>query len=82
MTIVSRLRSWLRATRDPARAESEMDAELRAHLNAHAEHLIAMGIAPEEAYRRAELEFGPMGQTKRLAATPAAPTWRPRSRRT
>jgi len=62
MTIVARLRSWWRATRHSARAESEMDAELRAHLEARTEHLIATGIAPDEAHRRAQLELGPVGQ--------------------
>jgi len=63
MTIVARLRSWWRATRYPARAESEMDTEIHAHLAARANDLIATGIAPGEAHRRAQLEFGPVGQT-------------------
>jgi predicted permease len=47
-----------------ARAESEMDAEMRAHIEMRAEHLIAAGVAPEEALRRARMEFGPIGHAK------------------
>jgi len=61
--MIARLRSWWRATRHSARTESEMDTELRAHMDAHAEHLIATGVPPDEAHRRAQLEFGPVGPT-------------------
>jgi predicted permease len=64
VTILARLRSWWRVTRHAAGAENEMDAELRAHLEAHTEHLIASGVPPEEAQRRAVLEFGSLDQTK------------------
>jgi putative ABC transport system permease protein len=64
MTILARLRSWWRATRHAARAESEMDIELRAHMEAHAEHLISTGVPAGEAHRRAEIEFGPIGLAK------------------
>ena len=63
MTVFARLRSWWRATRHARRAESDMDRELRAHIEARADDLIARGIAPEKARRRAELEFGPLAQT-------------------
>jgi len=63
MTFLARLRSWWRATRHASRTESDMNAELRAHIAAHAESLIATGIPPAEARRRAELEFGPLTQT-------------------
>jgi hypothetical protein len=39
MTRWSRLRSWLRATLERSRMESEMDAELRFHIEAAAEDL-------------------------------------------
>jgi hypothetical protein len=66
MTLVARLRSWWRATRHPARMESEMDAELQAHMESHAEYLIAAGVPADEAHRRARLEFGPVGQAKEV----------------
>ena len=64
MTILARVRSWWRVTRHAAGAESEMDIELRAHMEAHAEHLIASGVPPEEAQRRARFEFGSLEQSK------------------
>lgn len=64
MTLLARLRSWWRATRRPGRMESEMDAEIQAHLESRAQHLIATGIPVDEAHRRARLEFGPVGQAK------------------
>jgi predicted permease len=63
MTLFARLRSWWRATRQPSRTESDMDAELRAHIETHTESLIASGLPPAEAHRRAVLEFGPLTQT-------------------
>jgi predicted permease len=44
--------------------ESDMDAELRAHMEAHADHLIATGVPPAEAIRRAQLDFGSLAHTK------------------
>src|SRR5260370_19734857 len=38
--------------------ESEMDAELRFHLEAYAEDLVRRGVPREEAMRRARIEFG------------------------
>ena len=43
MTLGSRLRSWLRATFQRTRVESEMDAELRFHMEAFAEDLVRAG---------------------------------------
>jgi putative ABC transport system permease protein len=44
--------------------ESEMDAELRFHLQAYAEDLKRQGVADEEAMRRAQIEFGGMELAK------------------
>ena len=63
MTFFARLRSWWRATRHAARTESDMDAELRAHIETHTESLIASGVPPAQAHRRAEFEFGPLTNT-------------------
>ena len=40
MTLWSRLRSWLQTILRRARMESEMDAELRFHMEAYAEDLV------------------------------------------
>jgi putative ABC transport system permease protein len=58
MTTWSRLRSWLQTILQRARLESEMDAELRFHLEARAQDLAGGGVPRQEASRRARLEFG------------------------
>jgi predicted permease len=47
--------SWLTQRR---RMESEMDAELRFHIESRAGDLVKQGVPREEAYRRARIEFG------------------------
>jgi putative ABC transport system permease protein len=64
MTLLSRFRSWLRDAMRRSRSESEMDAELRFHLDSRAQHFIQQGIAPDEAARRARLEFGALQSTR------------------
>ena len=64
MTLWSRIRSWLRATVQRSRVESEMDAELRFHMEAYADDLVRSGVAREEALRRARLEFGGIENAK------------------
>ena len=64
MTLWSRVSSWLRATVRRSRVESEMDAELRFHMEAYAEDLVRGGVPREEALRRARLEFGGIENTK------------------
>ena len=56
--------SWLRATVRRSRVESEMDAELRFHMEAYAEDLVRGGVPREAALRRARLEFGGIENTK------------------
>lgn len=64
MTFWSRLRSWARSTFRRARMESEMDAELRFHIEARAEDLIRGGVPRQEAMRRARIEFGGIERVK------------------
>src|SRR5712692_262650 len=64
MTLWSRIRSWLSATLRRSRMESEMDAELRFHVEAYAEDLVRGGVPREEAMRRARLEFGGIERVK------------------
>jgi putative ABC transport system permease protein len=44
--------------------QAELDAELRAHIEQQAEKYIQAGMSPEEAARRARLEFGGVEQVK------------------
>lgn len=44
--------------------EAELDEELRAHLEHQAEKLMRHGLSPEEAERRARLDFGDVDQVK------------------
>jgi putative ABC transport system permease protein len=44
--------------------ESEMDSELRFHIEAYSEDLMRRGVRREEAMRRARLEFGGIERTK------------------
>lgn len=65
MTLFSQLRSWLRSTLGRrSRLERDMDAELRFHLDTHADDLIRNGVPPDEALRRAQLEFGGLERAK------------------
>ncbi len=54
----ARLRSWLRGRLFRSRIESDMDAEMRFHLEAFIGDLIRKGVEPGEAARKARLEFG------------------------
>jgi predicted permease len=58
MRVWSRIRSWWGATMRRSRMESEMDAELRFHMEAFAEDLTRSGVPRQEARRRARIEFG------------------------
>ena len=64
MTLWVRFRSWLGAMLRRSRMESEMDAELRFHMEAYAEDLIRGGVPRAEAMRRARLEFGGIERAK------------------
>jgi putative ABC transport system permease protein len=44
--------------------EAELDEELRAHVEQQAEKYVQAGLSPEEAARRARLEFGGVEQVK------------------
>jgi putative ABC transport system permease protein len=58
------LRYWIQALLRRSRFESEMDAELHAHIASYAEDLVRGGIPPREALRRARLEFGGLDRVK------------------
>jgi predicted permease len=60
----SRIRSWSQALLRRSRMESEMDAELRSHIEAYAQDLIRNGAPELEAMRRARMEFGGVERVK------------------
>jgi predicted permease len=64
MNFAARFRSWWQATFRRSRMEREMDAELRFHIESYAEELIRNGVPPQNARRRARLEFGGLDRTK------------------
>ena len=64
MRIWTRVRSWLRAVSRRSRTESDMDTELRFHIQAYADDLIQSGVPPDEAARQARLAFGGVDRAK------------------
>jgi predicted permease len=64
MNLLSRIRSWAQSLLRRSRFETEMDAELHAHIASYAEDLVRGGTPPREALRRARLEFGGLDRVK------------------
>jgi putative ABC transport system permease protein len=64
MNLWSRIKSWFRSMLQRSRAEREMEAELRFHIEAYAEDLIRSGVPRDEALRRAGIHFGGLERTK------------------
>jgi len=64
------LRRWLARQRD-----RDLEKELRFHVDEHADNLIQRGVPPEEAARRARLEFGGIPQTKERLRDSSPAAW-------
>ena len=64
MTFWSQIRSWTRASFQRSRMESDMEAELRFHIETRTEELAGKGIPRSEASRRARVEFGGLERVK------------------
>ena len=64
MRLWCRMRSWWAALRRRPQTESEMDAELRFHIEVYADDLAGRGASGEEAMRRAQAEFGSIDRAK------------------
>jgi predicted permease len=62
--MLARIRSWWSALTSRSRFESEMRSELAFHLQSYTDDLIASGVAPAEARRRAQMEFGTVDAIK------------------
>ena len=58
MNLVTRLRSWLKWIVKRDRLETDLDAEVRFHLESYAADLARSGVPAAEAMRRARIEFG------------------------
>ena len=58
MSRLPRLRSFLSALLRRRRVEADMEEEWRAHLDAHADALVAAGMSQADARRRARRDFG------------------------
>ena len=56
--------NWLRRVFQKSQAETSLDKELQFHLDRQIADYIAAGIDPEEARRRAKLEFGTLDSVK------------------
>lgn len=64
MNTKSRLRSWWNAIVRRGALETQIDAELRFHIESYAEDLMRGGMDPEDALRRARLELGGISAQK------------------
>ncbi len=58
MILFAQFRSWWNALFHRSRVDKDIEAELQFHIDAHAQRLIEAGIPPQEAARRARVEFG------------------------
>ncbi|HEV7217805.1 MAG TPA: ABC transporter permease [Terriglobales bacterium] len=58
MRLFAQFRSWLKWATKPSRLESEMEAEVRFHIESRSEDLVRRGVPAQEAMRRARIEFG------------------------
>jgi len=58
------MRAWLSALVSRSRMESQMDSELRFHLEARVEDLVRSGTERAGARRQAQMEFGGFERTK------------------
>ena len=64
MSLIARVRSWLRVSSRRADFEREMQDEMRAHLELYQADLRRRGVPEEEARRRALAEFGSVAARK------------------
>jgi predicted permease len=58
MNLPARFRSWLKWIVKGRRLESEMETEVRFHIESRAEDLVHKGLSQQEAMRQARVEFG------------------------
>src|ERR1700749_5344922 len=56
--------NWLRRLFHKSRSESDLDRELRFHLEEHVRDSVNAGLSADEARRRAQQEFGGLERVK------------------
>lgn len=64
MLIVDQARLWMRALFSRASVESEMEREMRLHVEFETQHNIEQGVSPAEARRAAMIAFGGVERAK------------------
>jgi hypothetical protein len=62
--VLKRLRSLFRALRSRDDFENEMTEELRFHIDRYTADLVRSGSSPQEAERRALIEFGSLNNAR------------------
>ena len=67
--------SWWRRPRLRGRAEAELDAELRDHVERQVADYVRGGMSAPEARRRTRLEFGGLDQVKELCRDARGRRW-------
>ena len=67
--------TWWRRLWRRSELEAQLDAEMRFHLDQHAADLIARGVDPEEAARRARLALGGAEQVKEQCRDARGTRW-------
>src|SRR5882672_12071674 len=73
--MLSRLRTALQASLRRSQAESELDEELRYHIERQTEQNIRMGMNPEEARHAARKAFGGVEQAKERSRDARGVRW-------
>lgn len=73
--MLARIRSFLRTLRHRPQFDRHMDDEMRFHLDARAADLVRSGLSPEEAPRRARVEFGAVERTRELCREARGQRW-------
>ncbi|MEP6495760.1 MAG: ADOP family duplicated permease [bacterium] len=73
--LVERFHLWLRALLFRTRVETEMDKEIRIHLEMETDNNIQRGMSPTEAKRAALLAFGGVEQTKEAVRDERQTLW-------
>ncbi|MFI5231791.1 MAG: ADOP family duplicated permease [Gemmatimonadales bacterium] len=64
MPFIGQVRLWLRALLARTRVESDMEKEMRLHVEFETQHNIELGMPPDEARRAAMIAFGGVERTK------------------
>ena len=67
--------SWWRRLRNRERVESELDAELRDHVERQVADHVRAGLSEREARRRARLEFGGLDHVKEMCRDVGGTRW-------